>query len=330
MTALEYNERVRAAKRNTHLRGFTTHAAAGVLHKWKVAAEKWAGPAVESQDFGVNPLTGEPYFSEPIFQHGSEKPDPRLWRIDVGTGCVNDAAATIEYRKAADPRGWQMPVGYVPYTALAPVLGEDYPFVDRPMWDDPRPFLLVTVPSFTDDQDLGGFSKITDARRPPQFRTEEAWERDLYQASVWVAVSFWRADPSFDLVRISEVPRRLQRWRVFAGRYPGKADTVRAGSAKELARLYLLRDPAHPERDEIEVKQLTYWDFRARTVEPVFALGAALEIAEFGTLAVLPLGAGGLALGTALLAAETALIALEIDNLNALLESAGTTEFWSM
>lgn len=329
MTAFEFNELVRAAKSNTLLRGFTRHDGGGVLHKWKVTADKWSGRAVEAQDFGTNPLTGRPYFSDPIFQHG-EKPDPRLWRIDVGTGCVNDEPATIEYFKSGDPRGWEMPQDYVPYAATAPVLGADYPFVDRPMWDDPRPFLLVTAPSLTVAEDLGGFTKVADARRPDYFRTAEAWERDLYQASVWVAVSSWRADPSFDLVRIRETPKRLQRWRVFAGRFPTKADAVRAGSAKELARLYLLRDRAQPERDEMEVRQMTYWNFRARTVEPVFALGAALEIAEFGTLAVLPLGAGGLVLGTALLAAETALIAIEIDNLNALLESAGTTEFWSM
>jgi hypothetical protein len=63
-----------------------------------------------------------------------------------------------------------------------------------------------------------------------------------------------------------------------------------------------VRDREHPENDEMFVRQTTFWNLRARNVEPLFGLAAALELAEFATLAVLPLGAGGLALGTALLA----------------------------
>ena len=86
MNAPEYNERVRAARRNAHLPGCHRLAgAATALHKWKVTAEKWAGLTDAGPDYGLNPLSGEPYFSASVFQHGEpEKPDPRLWRIDVG------------------------------------------------------------------------------------------------------------------------------------------------------------------------------------------------------------------------------------------------------
>ena len=45
---------------------------------------------------------------------------------------------------------------------------------------------------------------------------------------------------------------------------------------------------------------------------------------------MLPLGAGGLALGTALLAVETALAEVLLDNLNDILASTSTIEFWSV
>ena len=105
---------------------------------------------------------------------------------------------------------------------------------------------------------------------------------------------------------------------------------MRSGTAKELAQLFLLRDPEHPENDEMFARQTTFWNLRARNVEPLFGLAAALELAELATLAVLPLGADGLALGTALLAAETALAEVLLDNLNDILASTSTIEFWSV
>ncbi len=328
MTALEFNARVREASRHQRLPGHTRNREnRPPAHKWKVSCDRYV-PA-PAQDFGINPLTGEPYFSASVFQH-EPPPSPRLWRVDVGTGSVNQTPATIEYRRTGDPRGWEMPEGYVPFEAVKNILGSAYPFADRLMWEEPRPFILVTAPSPDNPADLGGFIKTSNVRRPPLFRTAEAWEKDLYQASVWVSVGFWRADPSLDLVRGKEAPRRLTRWRVFAGRFPNSSDSIRVGTAKELARLYLLRDPAHPENDEMHVQQRTYWNLIARTVEPVFGLGSALELAEAATLAVLPLGAGGLALGTALLAAEAALTEILLENLNDVLASTAEIDLWSV
>jgi hypothetical protein len=110
---------------------------------------------------------------------------------------------------------------------------------------------------------------------------------------------------------------------------PTKSEGVRSATAKELAQLFLLRDPELPENDEMFVRQTTCWNLRARNVEPLFGLAVALELAELATLAVLPLGAGRLALGATLLAAETALTEILLDNLNDILASTSTIEFWS-
>jgi hypothetical protein len=222
MTSDQFNERVREAARHQRLRGHVRASEGRIKHKWKVTAERYVPQ--NFGDFGINPLTGDPYFSAWVFQH--DKPDQRRWRIDVGEGCVNSQPAVIEYLRRDDPRGWQMPAGYLPFNPIKKILGEAYPFVDRPMWEDPRPFVLVTTPDPENEKDLGGFIRTPDQRRPQFFRTADMWEKDLYQASVWVSVSFWHADPALDLVRKSEAPRRLQRWRVFAGRFPTKAEGV--------------------------------------------------------------------------------------------------------
>jgi hypothetical protein len=326
MTSDQFNDRIREAARHQRLRGHYRAVDGHIRHKWRVSAERYVPQ--NFGDFGINPLTGDPYFSAWVFKH--DKPDQRRWRIDVGEGCVNSQPAVIEYLRRNDPRGWQMPEDYPFFKPIAKILGDDYPFVDRPMWEEPRPFVLVTTPDPENEKDLGGFIRTPDQRRPLYFRTEEMWEKDLYQASVWVSISYWHADPALDLVRNTEAPRRLQRWRVFAGRFPTKAEGVRSGTAKELAQLFLVRDREHPENDEMFVRQTTFWNLRARNVEPLFGLAAALELAELATLAVLPLGAGGLALGTSLLAAETALAEVLLDNLNDILASTSTIEFWSV
>jgi hypothetical protein len=71
-------------------------------------------------------------------------------------------------------------------------------------------------------------------------------------------------------------------------------------------------------------------EFKIFLLTPFSCLATALELAEFATLAVLPLGAGGLALGTAVLAAETALTEVLLGNLNDILASPSTIEFWSV
>ena len=277
---------------------------ASVLHKWRVSAERFK----------------------------SATPSPRLWKIHVGTGCVNDQPAVMQYARENDPRGWKMPADYAPFQAVAKIMGANHPFVDRPLWDSPRPFALLTAPSADDPHDLGGFAKVLNTRRPKALRSAADWERDLYQATVWVTVGFWKADPSLDLVRGTALQsrRRLQRWRVFAGKFPIPADNVRAGTATELARIYLLRDPGRPERDTIRIQQREFWNLRARAVEPSFGLAESFaRAAELTNLAVLPIGAGGLAIGTALLAAEAALTDILLTNLSDLLESSGATLFWN-
>lgn len=327
MNAREYNRRVAELARHQPLRGARREGGGGSsLHKWRVEVE----PAEGAADFGRNPLTGEAYFSASVFAQPENPAVGQLWRVHVGTGCVNDEPAAIEYRRTGDPRGWEMPPGYPPFERLRAAFGDSYPFVDRPMWEEPRPFLLVTAPN-ADASDLGGFTRVSNGARPESFRTAEAWECDLYRASVWVTVGFWRADPAFDLIRPASAPqRRFRRWRVAAGRLPVPAEGIRIGDARELATLYLLRLPGHPEDDTIEVRQRVFWDLRARSVAPTLNLANALEALELGTLGVTGLGAVGLAAGTALLAAETLLAEAILDNLNAILDSASGTEFWSV
>lgn len=298
MTADQYNERVRTLARQQPLRGVSRFAAAAApQHKWKVSATRLATDRAR-----------------------------RIWRVEVGTGCVNDEPAAISYLRTGDPRGWEMPPDYPPFRATSRVLGADHPFVDRPMWDAPRPFLLVTAPD-EDGTELGGFARTPDLRRPPIFRTVAAWEKELYHASVWVSVTFWRPDPALDLLRLREAPRRLQRWRVFTGGFPTRTDGVRAGQAKELARLYLLRTPGKPEADALHVQQLTFWNLRARAIEPTFGLNLSTPGSPgFGGIG------GGLAdaAAAAFLAIGDILLDLLAANVNADLAATGSVEFWSV
>ena len=304
MKSRRFNALVADAHRNQPLPSYSRPGESRTRHKWKVTARRYKA--------SVGTLTG------------------RLWQLNVGTGCVNEQPAAIQYRIQGDPRGWEMPANYAPYLTVQGILGDAHPFVDRPLWDDPLPFILVTAPT-ADGSDPGGFFKVPDKRRPLAFRSAQDWNYELWQATVWITVGFWKADPALDLVRGKESTRLLQRWRVFAGQFPTESDNVRAGTAYELARVYLFRRPGKPEKDTLRIDQRVYWNLRARTVEPAFALGDAFaQSLELLNLAVLPIGAGGLALGVTMLATEAILTETLLSNLNNILESTGSTLFWSV
>lgn len=336
MTARDYNARVAEIARRVPLAGVRRQAGGGSpQHRWRVTARSFG---LAARDRAAVAATGQ----EPVaalqrigggggFLAGGLAPEIRLWRIDVGSGGVNDTPAMIEYRRTDDPRGWTMPPEYAPWQEMRAVVGDTHPWVDRPMWEEPRPFLLLTAPSRERPQDTGGFSRVPDLRRPLAFRTEAMWERELWEAGVFVGISSWRVDTAQDP---PQAPRRLRRWRVVAGRVPpGQtfgSPGIRTGDACELARLYLVRDPRAREPDRLHVQQRVFWDLQWRVLPDVAvpALASVLEVAAANTLAVLPLGAGGLAVGTAALAFE---VTAANAYLGALLNQTATTdaEFWN-
>ena len=332
MTATDFNERVRLAARHQRLPGFIRQAGGTPRHKWKVACARADEDAAQTLDFGLNPLTGLPYFSAWVFSQPGKSAKGRLWAVTVGTGCVNDQPACIEYLAQGDPRGWQMPENYAPYAALVKVFGPKYRFVDRPLWEEDRPFLFLTAPDAT-GRDLGGFEPVSNAARPPFFRTAEAWERELYVAYVAVAVSPFRADPAAANLAIGGA--RATRWRVTAGKRPqAVADAGVAKIASHvLARIYLLRTPGKPEDDEIHVRQDTYWNLRCRSsinTELLALIGVTAEALAGLDIGLLALGATGVLTTTVLLGIEAAVANIILANIEAIVAATSGVEFWSV
>lgn len=303
-------------------------------HKWKVTVARAVGSSAGSgQDFGINPLTGQPYFSAHVFGNGSGAASAsRLWKVYVGSGCVNDEPAAIQYQVKDDPRGWIMPTDYAPWKKLAEIYGADHPNVDRPLYERDRPFVLLTSPDANGD-DLGGFEKIADDNRPPFFRTKEMWERHLYRAFVVVSATPYKADPWETSLHAGGAVAK--RWRVQAGKLPIRVQGagVTATDFKELARIYLAREPGKPENDQVHIQQVTFWSLHSRSavnqslVELAEAIATSAGAAD---LALLGLGAGGLAASVALLGIEAVLTEIFLANFEDIVASASTVEFWSV
>jgi hypothetical protein len=154
----------------------------------------------------------------------------------------------------------------------------DYPFapgstdavIDRPLYNkiDPAPFLVMESPSADGS---GSFVPVPDGARPPFFKTEAMWAQSLFQASVMVS-----ADPALVVVFNPALAAALRRrYRVFIG----KPQTVLVTNVKEIARLYLTRDPTNkPELDEVFVLQKVYWDLQAMIVQAGKDVCATAEI----------------------------------------------------
>ncbi len=338
MNATAFNQRVREAARHQRLPGIHSPGAGTFVSRWAVSVEHLdPGDGVsQAFDFGINPLDGKPFFSASVFQH-PQKPgqEHRLWQVNVRPGCVNEENACVEYFAQNDPRGWQMPDKYPPYLAAQKIFGPQYPFVDRPLWEEDRPVVLVTAPS-ADGKDLGGFLKTLDVHRPVQFRTEDAWERDLYEASVLVSITPFKADPA--ALSLAVGGARARRWRILVGQVPTSAGSGVSGlDTCELARLWLLRTPGKPEDDTLQVQRFVYWDLAARSIIdlPFLELiGAATEAtltADLGLLALSLLGGSlGLSLAVGALGVEEAVIGLLLDNLKDILAATSGVAFWTV
>lgn len=265
ITTAAYNERVRVAMRQQPLRGITRRGAGGrARHKWAVTVSP-AGEQVAG-DFGINPLTGLPYFSDPIFRQRIEQ--NREWIVRVGSGSVNTVAAKI---------------GTVP------------------LWQ--KPTLTVTAPT-ADGRDLGDFSRVSPGQRPPAFRTRRMWDFDLYRTSVVISGTRPQefdvlADipflpPAATLVGLlADVAIRdilatlgifdriaLQKlkppYRVRAFRAPNLLDGT---EDFRLAWLWLAREPgAPPKRDTLSVQQICHWNLAAYSV---LEDDSVLQLAQF-------------------------------------------------
>lgn len=325
ISSAAFNARVAAAARQQPLGGLVESTAPStVRHKWKVRVRS----AVAAENgFGFNPLTGDRYFSSSVFQTAAT-PRTRLYQVFVGDGCVNQEPAAIEYRTTGDPRGWLMPEGYFPRRLVERIMGPGYGFVDRPLWEDPRPFLLLTAP---DGADLGGFVRTPDLRRPEFFRTEAMWEKELYHASVMVSISPFRADPTETAIRVGG--QRPLRWRVTAGKFPNRLGLGGAVTmaTQELARIYLTRERGDPATDRVYVQQLCYWNLRARASinHPLLELiSASAQAAAAFDLGLLALGLTGATVATAMVGLQAATIKLLLDNLEDIVAATSGVHFW--
>lgn len=347
ITADDYNLRVREAARHQALSHLFLTSPGGTLSKWTTTATLVtpAGNGTSPFDFGINPLTGQPFFSASVFQGSvpGSAAQP-VYAVTVGEGCVNDFPASIEYLAQGDPRGWIMPDNYPRYQYLQKLYGQAYPFVDRPMWDDGTgaPFLLLTAPN-ANASDLGGFIKTPDGLRPDFFRTADMWARDLYQASVMVTVTPFEADPAEVNLAISGP--RLIRWRVLCGQIPSNTTgNTNAGSGatgiatQELARIYLVRTPNHPELDDTYVQQIVFWDLMAQSIldipllEVIGLSAAAAGALDLGLLAVAA-GSGsgaGLAIATAMVGLSAAVVQLVVTNVQQIIAATSGVAFWTV
>lgn len=330
MTALDFNERVRTAARHQRLPGVRRDAPGTTHHKWKVECARADAAAAQTLDFGINPLSGERYFSASVFAQPGSAAAGRLYALTVGTGCVNDQPACIEYLAQGDPRGWTMPEHYAPYLARQKVYGARYRFADRPLWEDERPFLLLTAPDAA-AHDLGGFERVSNATRPEFFRTEEMWERDLFVAYVSVTISPFRADPA--AVNLAIGGARASRWRLTAGKKPqAVADAgVAKIASKVLARIYLVRTPGKPELDETHVRQDTFWNLRCRSsinTELLKLIGFTAEVIAGMDIAMLAFGLTGATIGTVLVGIEAGVVALILANIEAIIAATSDVIFW--
>lgn len=336
MKSADFNRLVREAARNQPLRGVTRRASTGGQHHWMVSYRRMLEK--EEFDFGINPLTGKPFFSDPVFQKKPSETD-RFWRIFVGPGTVNDRMAGITYRTLNDPRGWTMPADYPALADAKKIQGAAPDTVDRPLTDraDP-PHLLLTSPSVANAKDTGDFQRIEDKDRsivaPRFFRTREMWNRDLYSAALFLTAS--PATASWvEGVSHFPLPTRLSRFTVRAlSRMPNKTPGVNAGGDFPLATIYLTRNPRAKNpftTDALYVRQLCYWSLWTANATPNALLSVAEVIAEgafASNLGLLALPSGALA-AEAFLAGSAIVTNIVLDELSSIFDAASSVEFWS-
>lgn len=319
MTAHEYNLIVRRAAEKQPLRGTTRLGGGPAPHHWRVTARR---QYTAKNEWGINPLDGTQYFSDPIFsQSGQITSD--AWRIYIGTGTINDRVATITYKRQGDPRGWEIPPDYPDQTGSATV--------DRKLSEhiDP-PFLLATAPNPA-GTDPGDFRRMSDNDRRTYrsfFRTKEMWERELWTASVFVTAEPLTQGIAWDRIGFP-LPARNGRFRCMVRpRMPATPQGTQLGGTHQLAELHLVRVPGKPQQDRLFIEQRCFWSLWTANADispfgefqPYLDTVTGLDVLAGGI-------AGAIAAGAYAFANAVTLGALqEIANLYA---NASTVEFWT-
>lgn len=344
MNSTEYNRLVREAARTQELRGVPPRPGLGrdAFH-WGVRFRREDGsqsgsalggggggaPAANLQRVGGGGGFGT---------GGGNGANPRLWRIYVGPGTVNDQMAAMTYKTSGDPRGWQMPDGYAQLADAVKIYGANPPLVDRLLTErlDP-PYLQITGPSASSPSDLGDFQKIADADRlsPKFFRTAAMWKLDLYSAMIFLTAQpqvFTTAETASHF----PIPPRIARFRISArSKMPNTPPGITIGGDFPLARIFLTRDPSASSpvtTDRMYVQQLCFWSLWTANATPSALLSIADVIAQGAeaiNLGVLGLGLTGIAAGTGIAAANTILVNSLLDELSSAYSGGSNPEFWS-
>lgn len=323
VSSAEFNERVAAAERIQHLGGLRREAPAAGDYKWKVKVQRDGildSPVGRLQAAGLNANSVDTLDF-----------DVRAWRVYVGMGTVNNRPAAISYLRTNDPRRWTMPADHPAIPEMIRYYGEEFLFIDRSLSERAdRPWLQLQTPS-RDGTDTGDFIKVTDALRPRSFRSRDAWEYDLFKASVFLTATPGRYSRVEDLVGFP-LPTKNKRFRVHVGRsMPVKPFGTAVGGAHELARIYLLRSPGgDPQNDTLLVQQRCFHSLWNANAEP--GLGELAFFSVFDDLDLLAGLAGGLGALIALptLDALNTIIDLELRKIAEDFEAASSVEFWSV
>jgi hypothetical protein len=201
-------------------------------------------------------------------------PANRLWRVDVTFGCCNDQPASILYARRGDARQWSAPAG-VWITPGLPVPADStakLDFVYRSLLEDDPPWLLVTTPeaASASEQASDDF-RLWVGSRPSYFQQEEFVGKKLWYTSVFLSANPLHALPEVSGSALTELASKLpERFRLRAGRAPTGTVGI-AGGTIEIARLWLVRDPAVADvlgADQIYTQQRVYTHLQAVIVAP--------------------------------------------------------------
>lgn len=331
----EFNTLARKAARNEILQGVPPRRSAGDSpHHWRVS---WRRVSDSSQGSSG---ADRPVASIQRVAGGGDfalnaTGDPRLWRLFVGPGTVNDHMAAITYRRRGDPRGWIMPPDYPGIATAVKIYGPDFEMVDRLLTERINPpHLLVTTPSAVDAKDLGDFERVPDGSRPAFFRTSAMWEQDLYSAALFVSAMPLR--PSYVEGRTHfPLPTRIARFRIaLRSRMPTRPPGVQIGGQFPLATIYLTRDPKNRNpvfTDTLHLRQRCYWSLWTANALPIDLLtiaGVLVDVAFAANLLPLILPSGAL-VAESFLAANAIATNLLLDELSNIFNTASSVDFWS-
>lgn len=182
----------------------------------------------------------------------------------IAPGGVNNRVAAIPYLPRGDARGWTLTPDYERYPDLVAKYGSaaQVPLVDRLLTESDPPYILLHLPA-PDGSSPGYFEPVADAVRPPAFKSEQAWQCDLYQASLVLTSSQRYQFTAEGPLTVDTAPP--DRFTLALIRPSNLQSAITAPSAsiseQELHRLYLLRVPGRIDRDQLLAQARSFWSF---------------------------------------------------------------------